>query len=59
MIHHDNYCIDFMFLVVIVCVAYSSTILSFIIFNFHLVFKISILFVEIYFYTGFNYGIYS
>ena len=50
MIHIDNYCTDFLFLVVMVCVTYSSTILSLIIFNFHLVFKISILFVEIYVY---------
>ena len=47
-INLDNYCTDFMFLVVMVCVTYSSTILSLIIFNFHLVFKISILFVEMY-----------
>ena len=50
MIHLDNYYTDFMFLVVMVCVTYSSTVLSLIIFNFHLVFKISILFVEIYVY---------
>ena len=39
-----------MFLVVMECATYSSTISSLIIFNFHLVIKISILFVEIYVY---------
>ena len=39
-----------MFLVVNVCVTYSSTILSLVIFNFPLVFEISILYVEIYIY---------
>ena len=43
-----NYCTDFMFLTVIVCVTYSSTILSLMIFNFPLALKISLLFVEIY-----------
>ena len=33
MIYLNNYCTDFMFLVVMVCVRYSSTILSLIIFN--------------------------
>ena len=49
-IQNDNYCTDFMFLVVMVCATHSSTISSFIILNFHLIFKISILFVEIYVY---------
>ena len=49
-IYLNNYCTDFMFLVVIVCVTYSYTILSLIIFNFSLVFKISLLFVAIYVY---------
>ena len=48
MIYLNNYCTDFMFLVVMVCVTYSYTILSLIISNFFLVFKISLLFVEIY-----------
>ena len=47
MIYLNNYCTDFMFLVAIVCVTYSSTILSLMIFNFPLVFKKSDLFVEI------------
>ena len=44
----NNYCTDFMFEEVIVCVTYSSSILSLILFNFFLVFKISQQFVEIY-----------
>ena len=44
----DNYCTDFMFQEV--CVTYSSSILSLIIFNFLLVFKISQEFVEIHVY---------
>ena len=44
----NNYCTDFMFEEVIVCVTYSSSILSLIIFNFLLVFKISQQFVELY-----------
>ena len=43
-----NYCTDFMFLVVMLGGTYSSTILSLIIFNFSIVFKLSLLFVEIY-----------
>ena len=39
-----------MFLVVMLCGTYSSTMLSFIIFNFPIVFKLSLLFVEIYFF---------
>ena len=50
MICINNCCIDFMFLVVMVYVTYSSTKLSLIIFNFPLVFKISQQFVEIYVY---------
>ena len=50
MIYLNNYYTDFMFLVVMLYVTYSSTILSLIIFNFPLVFKISLLFVEIYVY---------
>ena len=34
----DNYCTSFMFQVVMVCVTYSSTIFSLIIFNFLLAF---------------------
>ena len=37
-------------LVVVMCVIYSSTVLSLIIFNFPSVFKISFLFAEIFFY---------
>ena len=43
----NNYCTDFMFQEVMVCVTYSSSILSLIIFNFLLVFKISKEVVEI------------
>ena len=43
----NNYCTDFMFQEVMVCVIYSSSILPLIIFNFLLVFKISQEFVEI------------
>ena len=46
----DNYCIDFMFQGVMVCVTFSPSILSLIIFNFLLVFKISQKFVEFYIY---------
>ena len=46
----NNYCTDFMFQEVMVCVTYSSSILSLIIFNFLLVFKISQKFVEIHVY---------
>ena len=46
----NNYCTDFMFQEVMVCVIYSSLILSLIIFNFLLVFKISQEFVEIHVY---------
>ena len=53
----NNYCTDCIFLVVMVCVTYSSTILSQF-FNLPLVFKISLLFVEIYV-SRFNYEIYS
>ena len=49
-IYLNNYCTDFMFLVVIVCATYSFTILSIVIFNFPLVFKVPFLFVEIYVY---------
>ena len=45
-----NYCTDFMFQEVMVCVTYSSSIFSLIIFNFLLVFKISQEFVEIHVY---------
>ena len=37
---------DFMILLVMVCVTYSSTILSLIIFNFRFVFKISLILLE-------------
>ena len=43
----NNYCTDFMFQEVMVCVTYSLSILSLIVFNFLLVFKISKEFVEI------------
>ena len=48
MIYLNKYCTDFMFLLVMVCVTYSSTISSLIIFNFPLIFKTSFLFVDIY-----------
>ena len=50
MIYINNYCTDFIFLVAMVCLTYSSTMLFLIIFNFPLVFKISQQFVEIYVY---------
>ena len=43
----NNYCTDFMFQEVIMCVTCSPSIMSLIIFNFLLVFKISQKFVEI------------
>ena len=43
----NNYCTDFMFQEVMVCVTCSPSILSLIIFNFILFFKISQKFVEI------------
>ena len=46
----NNYCTDFMFQEVMVCVTCSPSILSLIIFNFLLVFKISQKFVEFYIY---------
>ena len=46
----NNYCTDFMIQEVMVCVTCSPSILSFIIFNFLLVFQISQKFVEIYIY---------
>ena len=45
----NNYCTDFLF-GVMVCITYSSSILSLIFFNFLLVFKISQEFVEIHVY---------
>ena len=48
-----NYCTDFMFQEVMVCVTYSSSMLSLIIFNFLLVFKSLLKFMS----TGFNYEI--
>ena len=58
MIYINNYCTDFTFIVVMVCVTYCSTILFVIIFNFLLVFKISPLFGET-LSTCFNYEIHS
>ena len=46
----DNHCTDFMFQEFMVCVTCSPSILSLIIFNFLLVFKISQKFVEFYVY---------
>ena len=51
----NNYCAEFMFQEVMVCVTYSSSIWSLIIFNFLLVFKSLLKFMS----TGFNYEIYS
>ena len=45
-----NYCTDFMFQEAMMCETYSSSIMSLIIFNFLLVFKISQEFVEIHVY---------
>ena len=53
----NNYCTDFMFQEVMVCVTCSPLILSLIIFNFLLVFKLSQKLK--YMSTGFNYEIYS
>ena len=46
----NNYCTDFMFHEAMMCETCSPSILSLIIFNFLLVFKISQKFVEIYVY---------
>ena len=46
----NDYCTDFMFQKVMMCVTCSPSILSLIIFNFLLVFKISQKFVEFYVY---------
>ena len=46
----NNHCTDFMFQEVILCVTWSPSILSLIIFNFLLIFKISQKFVEFYVY---------
>ena len=46
----NNYCTDFMFQEAMMCETSSPSILSLIIFNFLLVFKISQKFVEIYVY---------
>ena len=46
----NNYCTDFMFHEVMVCITCSPSIVSLIIFNFLLVFKISQKFVEFYVY---------
>ena len=46
----NNYCTDFMFQEAMMCETCSPSILSLIIFNFLLVFKISQKFVEIYVY---------
>ena len=46
----NNYCTDFMFQEAIMCETFSPSIMSLIIFNFLLVFKISQKFVEIYVY---------
>ena len=43
-----NYCNDFMFLLLILCGTYSSTMLSLRIFNFLIVFKLSLFFIAIY-----------
>ena len=46
----NDYCTDYMFQEVMVCITCSPSILSLIIFNFLLVFKISQKFVEFYVY---------
>ena len=50
MIYLNNDCTDFMFLVVMLCVTYSFTKFSLIVFNVSLAFKLSLVFVEIYVY---------
>ena len=54
----NNYCTDFMFQEVMMCETCSPSILSLIIFNFLLVFKISQKLLK-FMSTGFNYEIYS
>ena len=54
----NNYFTDFMFQEVMVCVTYSSSILSLIIFNFLLVFKIYIKRFLKFMSIAFNYEIY-
>ena len=49
-INLDNYCTDFMFPVVMMCVTYSTTILYLAMFNFPLDLRDITLFVEIYIY---------
>ena len=51
----NNYCTDFMFQKAMMCETCSPSVLSLIIFNFHLVFKSLLKFMS----TGFNYEIYS
>ena len=43
-----NHCTDFMFLVVMLCGTYPSSLLSLVIVNFPMVFNLSLLFDEIY-----------
>ena len=54
----NNYCTDFMFQEAMMCETCSPSILSLIIFNLLLVFKIPQCLFE-FMSTGFNYGIYS
>ena len=53
MIYVINYCTDFMFLVIIVCVTHIHLRYCLINFNFPLAFKISLMFSEIYVYMLF------
>ena len=53
----NNFCTHFMFQEVMVCVTCSPSILSLIILNFLLVFKISQKFVEIYIYRFYIYSV--
>ena len=48
----NNYCTEFMIPVPMMCISLSSAILSLTIFNFPLVFKISLLLVDIYEYIS-------
>ena len=57
MIYINNYYTDFMILVVMVCVTFSSTILSLIIFNFLSVFEIPLACLLKFMSTGFDYEI--
>ena len=58
MIFLKYYCADFMFLVVVLCGTYSSTIFSLVIFNFPIVFNYQSCLLK-FMSSGLNYEIYS